>query len=206
MGDMPKQVDQHERRTRIADALLRVAADRGVEAVSLRHVAAEAGVSTGMVQHYFRTKDEMLLFALEAVSERTQARLAGGEAVLDQPPTPGAFVRTLLVQQLPFDDTRRIEDRVALAFHAYAARNPSIAGKLREANSRLRAYLADLIRGAQAAHEVPTHLDPHHTATALLALVEGLGVQAAVEHHGPEEALGALDAHLETVFGAADRS
>ena len=52
---MPKKVDRQERRTRIADALMRVAADQGLEAVSLRHVAAEAGVSAGMVQHYFRT-------------------------------------------------------------------------------------------------------------------------------------------------------
>ena len=57
---MPKKVDHQERRTLIADALMRVAADQGLEAVSLRHVAAAAGVSSGMVQHYFRTKDEMM--------------------------------------------------------------------------------------------------------------------------------------------------
>ncbi len=206
MDAMPKRVDQHERRTRIADALLRVAAERGAEAVSLRHVAAEAGVSTGMVQHYFRTKDEMLLFALDAVSERTRARLGDDDAGVGPSPAPGAFVRALLVQQLPFDDTRRIEDRVALAFHAYAARNPAIAGRLREANAQLRAYLADLVRGAMAAHQAPAHLDPHNTAIALLALVEGLGVQAAVEQYGPQEALDALDVHLEAVFGTVDRA
>jgi AcrR family transcriptional regulator len=55
---MPKKVDRQERRTLIADALMRVAADQGLAAVSLRTVAAEAGVSAGMVQPYFRTKDE----------------------------------------------------------------------------------------------------------------------------------------------------
>jgi AcrR family transcriptional regulator len=51
-----------------------LAATRGLEAVSLRHVATEAGVSTGMVQHYFRTKDEMMTFALEMVMDNIQAR------------------------------------------------------------------------------------------------------------------------------------
>ena len=61
---MPKQVDREERRRDIAAAVLRIVTTRGVEAASLRTVAAEAGVSMGAVQHYFTTKDEMLRFAL----------------------------------------------------------------------------------------------------------------------------------------------
>jgi len=71
---VPKQVDPHERRTLLADALLRVAAHRGLMDVSLRHVAAEAGVTAGMVQHYFRTKDEMMIFALDVIAARRQGR------------------------------------------------------------------------------------------------------------------------------------
>ena len=57
---MPRRVDHQLRRKQLADAVMRLAATEGLEEVSLRHVAAEAGVSTGMVQHYFRTKDEMM--------------------------------------------------------------------------------------------------------------------------------------------------
>jgi AcrR family transcriptional regulator len=56
-------VDREERRSRIAEAILRIAASRGLDEVSLRDVAAEAGVSMGQVQHYFSTKREMLMFA-----------------------------------------------------------------------------------------------------------------------------------------------
>lgn len=41
---------------RIRDAAVRTLADRGVSATSLRAVAEEAGVSVGLVQHYFRNK------------------------------------------------------------------------------------------------------------------------------------------------------
>ena len=61
---MPKQVNREERRRDIAAAVLRIVTTRGVEAASLRAVAAEASVSMGAVQHYFTTKDEMLRFAL----------------------------------------------------------------------------------------------------------------------------------------------
>ena len=67
---MPKRVDPLARRHSIAEAVFRLAAARGADAVSLRDVAGEAGVSLGMVQHYFRSKDEMLLFALDHMRDR----------------------------------------------------------------------------------------------------------------------------------------
>src|SRR3712207_914935 len=98
---------------------MRVAATDGLQAVSLRHVAQEAGVSTGMVQHYFRTKDEMMTFALGVVSENVQARLAA-EAVpdgQDGSASPREVVRGFLLEMLPIDETRRREGHVGLAFH-----------------------------------------------------------------------------------------
>ena len=139
---MPKQVDPHERRTLLADALLRVAATRGLMDVSLRHVAAEAGVTAGMVQHYFRTKDEMMVFALDVVSARVQARLEADPTTHDG---PRALVRALLVQLLPVDDDRVLEGRVAIAFHAYAASRPAVATRLRDDTRGMRAMIAEQI-------------------------------------------------------------
>ncbi len=61
---MPKRVDQRARRRQIVDAVWRVTVDRGLESVSLRQVAAEVGGSVGLLQHYFKDKNEMLLCAL----------------------------------------------------------------------------------------------------------------------------------------------
>ncbi|MEJ3654396.1 TetR family transcriptional regulator C-terminal domain-containing protein [Actinomycetes bacterium KLBMP 9759] len=194
---MPKVVDHHERRTRIAAALLRVAADRGIEAVSLRHVATEAGVSSGMVQHYFRTKDEMMTFALAVVAENVMSRMSGKPVA----ETPASMIRTLVVELLPFDEQRRIEGRVLLAFHAHAANNPTIAGLLRENANRLRAYLTDRIGAAQAAGTTASRLDAGHIATGLLALADGLGVNVLVDHYTADEALATFDAYLTAVLG-----
>lgn len=193
---MPRKVDRHERRTRIADALMRVAAERGLEAVSLRHVAAEAGVSVGMVQHYFRDKDEMMVFALGRVSENVQARLAAGgtDTSLRE------MLRALLVQLLPLDEERTVEGQVALAFQAYAAVRPAVAEGLRENTAQMRAFLGDRIRAAQSAGEAVPTIDSRHAATALLALVEGLGVHVLGRHYSADEALAVFDAHLATLF------
>ena len=154
---MPKQVDPHERRTLLADALLRVAATRGLMDVSLRHVAAEAGVTAGMVQHYFRTKDEMMVFALDVVSARVQARLEADPTMHDG---PRALVRALLVQLLPVDDDRVLEGRVAIAFHAYAASRPAVATRLREDTRGIRAMIAEQIRRVDTAPWTPSRPPP----------------------------------------------
>lgn len=197
---MPRRVDHHERRKLIADALLRVAAERGLEAVSLRHVATEAGVSSGMVQHYFRTKDEMMAFALEVVRENVQARLTAAGGELDASSSPGALIRALLVQLLPLDEPRRAEGRVVLAFLAYAAVNPAVATVLREDTAQLHEFVTDGLRAAQQAGEAPANMDSARTATALLALMEGLGVQVVGGHYSADTALAAFDAHLGMLF------
>ncbi|WP_433272671.1 TetR/AcrR family transcriptional regulator [Pseudonocardia xinjiangensis] len=196
---MPKKVDHQAQRALIADALMRVAATRGLEAVSLRHVATEAGVSTGMVQHYFRTKDQMMIFALDMVSAGVQARLAAETGDQDVAPTPRDLVRGLLLQMLPLDEQRATEGKVALAFLSYAAVRPHVAAELRENTAQMRAFFADQIRATSPAER---GVDPELAATALLALVDGLGVHVLGGHYSPDAALAALDQYLDSVLPA----
>jgi AcrR family transcriptional regulator len=187
---MPKKVDHLQRRTRIADALMRVAADQGLEAVSLRHVAAEAGVSAGMVQHYFRTKDEMMGFAFAVVRDRSQVRVTEAVARLGDDPPPRLLLRTFIAALLPLDGDVRDDGRVALAFLAYAAVRPAASTALREDTRQMTGFIAGLLPGPHAAE----------TAAGLLALMEGLGVYLLGGHCTAEEALRAIDAQLDTMF------
>ncbi|MEV6601529.1 TetR family transcriptional regulator C-terminal domain-containing protein [Actinoplanes sp. NPDC051346] len=187
---MPRKVDTHQRRTRIADALMRVAAEQGLEAVSLRHVAAAAGVSPGMVQHYFRTKDEMMGFALEVVRDRTQVRVTEALARLGVEPEPRLLLRTMITAILPLDAETRDDGRVALAFLAYTAVRPAAASALREDTTQMTAFIARLLPGPGA--------EP--AAAGLLALMEGLGVYLLGGHYTTEQALAALDAQLDRLF------
>ncbi|SDM43280.1 TetR/AcrR family transcriptional regulator [Allokutzneria albata] len=198
---MPKRVDHAERREQLAEALMRIAAERGLEAVSLRHVGAEAGVTSGMVQHYFRSKDELMAFALEVVSERVQARAA---AAMADARSAREEIRALLTSLLPLDEPRRVEGRVALAFVSYSTVRPELAPVLRQNTTGMREHFAEQIRQVWAG-EARLGMTPSQAATGLLALVEGLGMHLLGEHYEPEEALGVLDAHLELLLGQSMR-
>ena len=132
--------------------------------------------------------------------DNVQARTMAEAAALERDVAPGRLVRTLLLQILPLDEQRRLEGHVSLAFLAYAAVKPAIGEGLRESSRQMRAFIAEQISAAQDANATGPRVDPVNAATALLALVDGLGVHLLGQHYSPEEAVAALDAYLDTLF------
>ncbi|TCK25315.1 TetR/AcrR family transcriptional regulator [Pseudonocardia endophytica] len=190
---MPRQVDHAQRRREIADALWRVVADQGVDAVSLRRVAGEAGVSMGLVQHYFHTRDEMLLFAFEIVGERVAEECGRLLSEMDDP-GPRDRVRVLLTQWLPIDE-RRLREARALLAHLVSGRDDVITRSVRDGVGQLRGHVASEIAAAGAVD------DPALATTVLLGLADGLTVHVLGAGLDPQDALRALDAGLDAAFG-----
>lgn len=190
-----------ERRRQIAEALLAMIDLHGLDAVSLRDVAAGAEVSLGAVQHYFRSKDEMLLFALDYISEQGTDRVRRSLSLGGQ--SPRAVLRGILAELVPGDDRRRAELRIATAFTARSLVNPKLADHLRAGYAALHEVLVLLIRQAQDAGEVSAGPDPERAAAALFALAEGLGTHVLIGHGSPETALAVLDEHLDRLFATA---
>ncbi|RJN32748.1 TetR/AcrR family transcriptional regulator [Nesterenkonia natronophila] len=73
---MPKRVDREQRRAQIVSTYLTIAAREGIDAATTRAVAAELGVATGALWHYFSGFDEVLHEALKQVFHRTNDRIA----------------------------------------------------------------------------------------------------------------------------------
>ena len=186
---MPKQVDHDERRRSIGDAVCRVLATRGLDAVSLRHVAAEAGVSMGRVQHYFATKDDMLLFAFHHISARVATRIAAVHS-----PDPRAFLRALLLELLPLSPAARFEAPVLAAFLAQAVVEPRLAEPLREGGPQMVAFVASLITQARPGG------DAERDAMALLAFVDGLMTQMLIGQVDALVAVQLVDHQLDLVL------
>lgn len=169
---MAKHVDHHQRRDELAAAVWRLVVREGVEAASLRRVAAEAGWSVGSVRHYFATQHELLVFAMELVVTRATARL--------QATPPGADARTtaaaLLHQLLPLDDERRAEMQVWLAFSTRAAVDPALRPLRDEAHAGIAQLCRELAATLGAA-------DPDLTGGELHALADGLALQGVLTPH-----------------------
>ncbi|UPK75418.1 TetR/AcrR family transcriptional regulator [Nocardioidaceae bacterium SCSIO 66511] len=169
---MGTESSESRRSAEITEALLDIVDRHGLDRVSVREVAAQAGVSIGTVQHYFPTKDTMLSGAYDEVVRRLRARLSAvrlGEDVRQN-------LSVVLRELLPLDKRRVAEVRIHLAFAARAATVPGLATTQRAALAEMHEALADALNAAwgSAPGEVRAELAAH----AALAMADGLALHA----------------------------
>ena len=119
-------VDHDERRRRIAEVTVAVIAREGLEAATIRRIAAELGGPTKIVTHYFADKQEMLVWAYRVIAERSQHYVR--EVVRRDP----ADIVGALMAMTAVDDFQTQLWRVYIAFWDRAARDPFFAELQRE--------------------------------------------------------------------------
>ncbi len=130
---MPKIVDHDKRRDEIALVACRVVAHYGFDQATIVRIAREAGYTTGMVAHYFDTKQDIIVAALRLLMRRIEERLNP-----DTARTPVPDLLTLLSEALPIDETRYNECAFWIAFWGQVPADR----RLRAINAWLhRAYL-----------------------------------------------------------------
>ncbi len=174
---MPKIVHHDRRRDDIAAAAWRSIARDGLDASSVRAIARAAGCSTGVLAHYFPDKDALLLHALRLATARTGARMAtrAGRA------QGLAALRAVLREALPIDAESRLEWRIWLAFWGRAFADRALAAEQRRRYREWRALVRPLLEAAQQRHELRAGLSPAREADAVVAFVDGIGLQATLE-------------------------
>ncbi len=198
---VPRTVDHTQRRAQLADAVVAVAAREGLHAVTIRAVAAEAGVSLRFVQYYFPTKTELLagtLNHLETLSHRRwNHRLAG----LPDPPPARALIEAFCAEALPTDDASRAFHLVGTSYAVLAMTDPDLAQHPFVAGiDRLEHQLAQALSRAQTRGEIPGDLDVTAEAIRLVMLTHGLGTSVLIGQHDPATALAVLTDHLDRLF------
>jgi AcrR family transcriptional regulator len=197
---MPRVVDVEERRALMTDAAARLIAMVGIEGATMREVAAEAGLTTGAVTHYFADKRALLLATFEASlaqrhANRVERTQAGGS-----PSRPLDQLGLTLEGALPIDDDRRRHWMVTLAFCVQANGDPELAATQTAAYRAFRSRvahiveLADLARGDDAAA----------LAGRLIAAANGIAIQACFDPEGwpPSAQQAALAESLRNLLGS----
>src|SRR5215467_13475343 len=108
---MPKVVDHAQRRDEIALVACRVVAAQGFERASMARIAREAGYTTGMLAHYFDSKQDIIIAALRLILRRIDERLSRSAQGAVRPD-----LLELLLEALPIDTHRQVECAFWIAF------------------------------------------------------------------------------------------
>jgi AcrR family transcriptional regulator len=201
---VPRRVDHDERRRQLTDALLRIASTRGLRAVTMREVAAEAGVSLRLVQYYFTDKRTLLNSGLAELAARLDRRVKARAAAAGGDLTVRQVFDVVLESILPSDEASRADQLAWTAYYATGLTEPAFA----EAAGGGMAYpdaledwlTARLTRAQQEGAADPAH-DARTVVAALLALTNGLTSSVLSGQRSADAAAAVLAHVLDTFFG-----
>jgi len=187
-------VDHDERRRRIAEVTVDVIAREGLEAATIRRIAAELGGPTKIITHYFADKQELLVWAYRSLAEQSERYLT---EVIARDPTD---IVSALMAMTAVDESQTLLWRVYIAFWDRAARDPFFAELQRTQINLALKRIAEIIRARNGERE-----DVESVSQRLNALVQGISLLALAdkERWSPERVRGTLADEVEVVLGRA---
>lgn len=165
------------------DAVKRIVVADGLERVSLREVAAEAGLVVGSVRHYFASSAELLVFSFDSVVDAVLARLAAAAPGRAPESAAGGVaaeeaVVAQLCQLLPLDEERAVDLCVWTEFKLAARTHPELEATAERSHRAVAAAVGGILLKLRAS------LGPRELvveAERLLAAIEGLGLHAMLQ-------------------------
>ncbi|BBF71396.1 TetR family transcriptional regulator [Sphingomonas bisphenolicum] len=187
------------RRQALIEATARCLAEKGVGGTSVRAICAHAGVSSGLLTHYFDGVDALILATYADVGAKVSAALdAAVEAAGDDPRD-----RLRACLQANFLSPILDPDLLAtwIAFWSLVKSDPKIAAVHAEVYGGARAQLETLLRAAAPAM---SDARVRVAAISLTALVDGLWLELCLDRStfSPEEAQAMVeDAMLQVLAG-----
>ena len=117
---MPKIVDHAKRRAEIAHVACQVFASHGFEGATVARIARAAGYTTGMVAHYYDSKQDIILAALRLILLRIEERLTR------ERDAGSANLLSVLSEAMPIDAQRFTECAFWMAFWGQVSADPKL--------------------------------------------------------------------------------
>ncbi len=192
---MPKLGMAPIRRKQLIEATVASISEDGFSNVTVSRISRRAGVSGGIIHHYFGGKNELLEATMHALLRNLRSQLASRLAAAATPQE-----RVAAIIRCNFE-SGQFTPRIVKAWLAFWSQAPYVKGlaRLERINaSRLQSNLRHALRPLLPAEEVES------TAMALAALIDGLSVRSALSGGtlNAEAACQIVLDHAERLLGA----
>ncbi len=168
---------QQDRRIEVSEAAWKVIVREGLDRTSMRAIARELDCTTGVVTHYFRDKQELILFALDRVTEKLKQAM---EEVAARPVSVDRLIE-MLCAFLPQDNKRQEILKVWVAFLGYAVGRESLMLEHQTSAGELRDVIIQELKALQSAKKIRQDIDAGVEANSLLALVNGIALDSLIQ-------------------------
>lgn len=164
-------INHEERRQKIAQVAAGVIAREGVEAATVRHIAAQLGCSTTLISDCFENKTDLLVSAYRFVSTNTLNQFK--QRVAENP----ADILGSLASLSAVDENSWCGWRVHVAFWEKAVRDPILAAEQRASTAASRQHIENAIKIGYGPGG-----DISGAAQLVIALIHGISIQILFEN------------------------
>lgn len=167
---------EERRRQDLIEATLDCVAEHGLEGATVRAIALRAGVTAGLIRHYFPGKEELLQAAYETLMSRMTEQAKAALAARDLAPGErlAAFVEANLAP--PVVDARVFSLWAGFIGRAHA--DPAFADVHREGYLGFRDEVEALVAGTLSAQgRVAGQAELRRHAIAINAVIDGLWIE-----------------------------
>ncbi|MEM8690073.1 MAG: transcriptional regulator BetI [Pseudomonadota bacterium] len=189
-----------ERKRMLIEAAIACLAEGGIAGFTVERICNQAGISKGLISHYFNGKDDLLGQAYEAMTDDLDAR---GAARLDQGNmTPRKALRAFVQANFDPEVFDRTQLKAWLAVWGETASNPKLAAIHKARYVTYHKRLAAMIE--EIAEEDGRDVDAELLATMLVSLIDGLWLEWCLDEKilPRQRALSAVYHLLEPHLGA----
>ena len=188
---------QTQWRGKLATAALEIISREGLQGASMRAIAREVDSSTGVLTHYFRNKDELLMFVLETIMVRLrQIMLESAEGIegLER-------LKVMMLAILPTTPELVTIWRAWLAFVGAALGHSRLVDEHQYHYIELKVFIRGELAALQQAGEIDEDLDLKFEAAAWIATFDGIGVNmiAAPQSYTSQELDTLVSRYLKTL-------
>jgi TetR/AcrR family transcriptional regulator, transcriptional repressor for nem operon len=212
MGNYPQtetiMQHQHESKTKLLDATLKVVRAKGYSATRIEDVCAEAGLTKGSFFHHFKSKEDLALSAVAHWDATTAAFFATAPYHEAADPLSRLiayieFRKAILTGDLP-DFTCFVGTIVQETYQTHPEVSVAAAGTI---SGHARTLEAD-IRAAMREHGAPGRWTPESLALHIQAVIQGSFILAKAKGSAAAaaESLDHLRRYIELLFEAPPKS
>ena len=177
MNDKSKSDIINLRRSQLTRAAYNVVAQKGYYEFTIRDIAREAGLSTGLVHYYFKNKKDLLLNLLKEINRNMLVILNRNISKADD---PREKLNIFMTQA--FDLVKNEKDYFYIVIDFWTQVNKSERMKL--ANSKLfKSYRAEITKILQEGITKGffTKMDVDYTAAVIISIIQGLIIQYVID-------------------------
>ncbi|GAA0779415.1 transcriptional regulator BetI [Roseibium denhamense] len=192
---MPKIGMEAERRRSLIDATIDAIHERGYSDITMAQIAKRAGVSGGLVHHYFGSKDQLLAATMRHLLNELGREIREGLASAE---TPRARISAIIAGNFAVDQFRPAVIAAWLAFYVQSRTTASNSRLLRIYSARLASNLTHNLRAFMPRAEAK------RIAEGTASMIDGVWIRQALSDSKADRsaAIAMVEDYVETQIAA----